>query len=591
VRFWTVCVKQVTIRGMRGLRWVWLVLGAAAVAGLGTAALLAAHRHPDESLGGGAAPFLALQLLAGLGASSAGAHLARQHSTRVAGLLLLAAGVAVFLEQLPLPDSGGALLFTAALAGGALTSALAGTAALAAASPRLRHLDALVGGAALAASGLVLGVLPAATFDPKATGCFACRRNLLLVHGDARLNDTLVRAGLTAAALSCAALALLVLLRVILRPPLLRSTVAPLVVCGAAVAALGAIQFLLEPGAGQPEVDSTSTALWLAQCGILAAGAASISLSAYRARLLRGRVAAMVLAALPSPEELRGTLARTLGDPKLEVVFPRADGEAVDANGRAAATATGDAAITEVVRRGEVVAELRHAAELAQTPERVAQAALGAGLALEHAAQHARLRAELAELTASRARIVEVGDAERRRLERNLHDGAQQRLIALSLALQLSPNADPDRLRAREALQGALENLRGIAHGIHPVSLSEAGLTAAVRELAQSSRVPVRIEAAPGPRPPPPVEAALYRLVLDCVRLAERAGNRDTVTVRVDVSGALVRTRVMVPGVESVTAAVALEHAADRLATVSGKLTSGTTGTGLIVEASLQCGS
>jgi signal transduction histidine kinase len=247
--------------------------------------------------------------------------------------------------------------------------------------------------------------------------------------------------------------------------------------------------------------------------------------------------------------------------------------------------------ITEVVRGGEVVAELRHAAELVQTPERIAQATLGAGLALEHVAQHARLAAELSELTASRARIVQVGDSERRRLERNLHDGAQQRLIALALALQLSSGTDPDVERAREAVHGALENLRGIAHGIHPISLSEAGLTAAVRELAESSRVPVRIETAPAPRSPPPVEAALYRLVLDCVRLAERAGNGNTVTVRVDAGVDLVHARVVVPGVEPSAAAVALEHAADRLATVSGELDTGTAGTDLVVEASVPCGS
>jgi signal transduction histidine kinase len=567
------------------------VLVAAAVAGLGTAALLAAHRHPDESLGGGAESFLALQLIAGLGASGAGVHLARQQSTRIAGLLLSATGAAVFLEQLPLPDSGGALLFTAALAGGAMTSALAGAAGLAATGQGLRHLDAVISGAALAASGLVLGVLPAATFDPRTSGCFACPGNLLLVHGDGRVYGTLVRSGLTAAAISCAALALLVLLRLILRPALLRSAVAPLLVCGGAVAALGAIQFFREPGPGQPEVDFTTRTLWLAQCGILVAAAVSIALGAFRARLLRRRVAAMVLAALPSAEELRGTLAKALGAPELEVVFPRVDGEAVDANGRGAPSARGDAAITEVVRGDEVVAELRHRSELAQTPERVAQATLGAGLALEHAAQHARLAAELADLTASRARIVEVGDAERRRLERNLHDGAQQRLIALSLALQLSPESDFDIQRARGELQGALENLRGIAHGIHPVSLTEAGLTAAVRELAQGSRVPVRVEATPGPRPPPSVEAAVYRLVLDCVRLGERAGNGNTVTVRMDAGAALVRTRVVVPGVGPFTAAGALEHAADRLATVSGELTSGTTGSDLIVEATVPCGS
>jgi signal transduction histidine kinase len=575
---------------MKGLRLIVLWLAVAGVAGLGTAALLAADRHPDQSLGGAAAPALALQLLAGLAAACAGAHLARQRSARIAGTLLLVTGVAVFLEQLPLPQSGGALLFTAALVGGATTSALAGAAALAAAATRRRLIDTVAACAAVACSALVLGLLPATTFDPRVTGCFACARNLLLIHGDARVHDALVRAGLIASAVSCAALALLVVLRVILRPALLRSIAAPLLIC-AAVATLGSLRFLHDSQPGQPEVDSTTRALWLAQCAILTAAAAGVALQALRARRLRQRVATTVLSALPSPEQLRATLAKTLRDPGLEVVFPRVGGGAIDANGHRVPDAGSDVAITEVARRGEVVAELRHATKLAETPGRVAQAALGAGLALEHASLHAKLRAELADLTASRVRIVEVGEAERRRLERNLHDGAQQRLIALSLALQLMPDEDPEIQRARAVLQDALENLRGVAHRIHPVSLTEAGLAPALRELGEGSRVPVRIQATTAQRPPASAEAALYRLVLDCVRLAERDGNGHTVDVRVETESDAVRARIHVPGIDAPAAALALQHAADRLVVASGELRTIAAGADVIIEASAPCGS
>jgi signal transduction histidine kinase len=297
------------------------------------------------------------------------------------------------------------------------------------------------------------------------------------------------------------------------------------------------------------------------------------------------------LAALPSPEKLRATLANALGDPRLNVVFRRAGGGAIDANGHKVPDADVPMAITEVTRQGEVIAELRHTIDLTQRPERVAQAALGAGLALEHAALHAKLQAELADLTASRARIVEVGDAERRRLERNLHDGAQQRLIALSLALQLIPDHDPEIQRARDELQHALDNLRAIAHGIHPVSLTEAGLQEALRDLADSSRVPIRIEAAPSQRLPAAVEAAIYRLVLDCVRLAESTNSRGTVIVRVQSTAEEVRSQVVLPAIDSSAAALALQYAADRLATVSGGLTTNAAGTDMIAEATVPCGS
>src|SRR5262249_34103192 len=157
-----------------------------------------------------------------------------------------------------------------------------------------------------------------------------------------------------------------------------------------------------------------------------------------------------------------------------------------------------------------LVALLHHDAAL--PAERLAAAARASGSALENASLRARLRAELAELRASRARIVEVADDERRRIERDLHDGAQQRLIALSVALaQLAPQ-NGALSRARAELRTALEDLRALAHGIYPAALTEAGIAAAVGELGERSRVPVRLLNASRQRWPPPVEAAIYPL-------------------------------------------------------------------------------
>jgi len=145
-----------------------------------------------------------------------------------------------------------------------------------------------------------------------------------------------------------------------------------------------------------------------------------------------------------------------------------------------------------------------------------------------------------AQLTASRARIVEAGDAERRRLERNLHDGAQQRLVSLSLALRLARarlHADPDSANAlleaaSEELATALEELRELARGIHPAILTDRGLAPALEAIAGRSPVPVTIHSLPEKRMPAQVEAAAYYVVSESLaNVAKYAG-----ASRVDIS-------------------------------------------------------
>ena len=559
---------------MQPMKRFGIALAAVAVATLGVAALVQAHRHPVEGLGGGGSAALALALAAGLGAFAAGVQLRRP--------ALAAAGPALFLAELPQPQSGGALLFTAALALGATAPALAGTAALA--YPRLARAapDGAVAGAALGATALWLGILPTATFDPRASGCFECPRNLLLIGGNGGLHDALVSSGLWASAAACAALALLALVRAATR-----RSAAPLV--PAAVAAgLGAAGFAVSAGQGAPTVDATTRALWLVQCGALALAAAGVAFEVARNRRLARRIAGLVLSALPSAEALRATLGAGLGDPELAIVFPRTGRAAVDIDGRPAPAPARDRRVTEVTRGGNVIAELRHGGD---APERVAEAARGAGLALEHASLRARLRAELADLAVSRARVIEVGDAERRRLERNLHDGAQQRLIALSVALQQVPSAPAGVVRAREEVALALDELRALAHGIHPAALSDAGLDAAVRDLIDGARVPARLESLPAGRLPAAVESAAYRLVLDAVACAERAGDGRALRIAMGLEAGMLRARLVLPGVAPAAAAATLEHADDRFAALAGELAVIKHEDGAAVEASVPCGS
>jgi PAS domain S-box-containing protein len=151
------------------------------------------------------------------------------------------------------------------------------------------------------------------------------------------------------------------------------------------------------------------------------------------------------------------------------------------------------------------------------------------------------LQARLEDLAASRARIVTAGDIERRRLERNLHDGAQQRLVALSLSLRLAlGKLDADPAAARAILTGAadelglaLDELRELARGLHPAVLSDRGLRPAVEMLAGRAPVPVEIEEIPDERLPEPVEAASYYLIAEALTNVAKYAQASVVRVRV----------------------------------------------------------
>jgi signal transduction histidine kinase len=193
------------------------------------------------------------------------------------------------------------------------------------------------------------------------------------------------------------------------------------------------------------------------------------------------------------------------------------------------------------------VAAIVHDANLDASPELIAAAAAGASLAIDNDRLKADLRARVEELRASRVRIVEAGDAARRRLERDLHDGAQQQLVALAIDLRIlrsrlgssggaGAGAGAEAIELidgiDEKLAAALAELRELARGIHPAILSDRGLEPALDALATRVPVPVACQVDLPVRPPPPVEAAAYFVVAEALTNVLKYARAERVTVR-----------------------------------------------------------
>jgi signal transduction histidine kinase len=226
-------------------------------------------------------------------------------------------------------------------------------------------------------------------------------------------------------------------------------------------------------------------------------------------------------------------LASAFGDPTVEVAYwiPAA-GRYADSNGRTVhqPTPTATRAVTPIVRGGRPVALVTHDPGL--TASVGSDLGSAARLAIENERLHAEVRAQLEALQLSRMRITERGDAERRRLERDLHDGAQQRLLALSFDLRLALAAAEREgdvglaatlAAASGDAQAALEELRELAHGIYPAILAEAGLARALATLADEAPLPIELSVT-DERFDAPVEAALYVAAREAIDDAFRRG-------------------------------------------------------------------
>ena len=241
--------------------------------------------------------------------------------------------------------------------------------------------------------------------------------------------------------------------------------------------------------------------------------------------------------------DLRGALAAAVGDPSLEIALWLPDrGTYADVDGRPIELpADGPRrAVTRIAHEGQPIAALIHDSSLRDDPELIDSAAAAARLALENARLQAEVKAQLAQVEESRARIVAAGDEQRRRIERDIHDGAQQRLVALALELRaaqrrlgddLQPGVDDVLADAVAELQLAVGELRELARGVHPAILTEEGLSAALESLADRTPIKVTLAAAPTGRLPPEIEGAAYFVV--CEALANTVKHADATSVTI----------------------------------------------------------
>lgn len=459
---------------------------------------------------------------AGAAAVTAVVLLVRRSSVVPACLLLGAAATLPAVVAAPpagdLFFSGFLLLTGSGVALPGLLAVLAGYTWLSASVPGRER---LVVGSVLGCAVLPGAVASALLFDPVSAGCNACPRDLLELVDAPALSVAGQRFSSVAALACCLLLAGAAVVRW-RRGTRLGRRHSALILCSttgmALVTAVAAVRGLrLPPGA----LDDVQRRLWLVQCVLLAVLVAGVVTQLVLARAAAARMAGRVTAAIPGPATVQDWLRGAVGDPGLTVTFARDDGVRVDADG---VELTGDDSRSAVrlSRDGVIFAEVRSRCRSAQELDLLRTCARSAGLALEYVAARARLRAEARESAVLRSRIVAAGDRERRRLERNLHDGAQQRLVALGVMLASQTRSRPAAEAAAHhaEIDAALAELRTVARGLFPASLGEAGIGAALRELGDHTSAPLLVHDDLVGEVPLPVGMAVYQLVLDAARTA-----------------------------------------------------------------------
>ena len=384
------------------------------------------------------------------------------------------------------------------------------------------------------------GTRPLRFFDPSP------RESLLLVSGDAGAVEGLQKAFVVFVWGVLALLFIALIVRRLVRAtPRARRMLAPLLLAAVAVT-LRAVFESIFTFAERPSVIVYDYLFWWQIAGFIALPLALL------AWLLRSRLAQATVGELvvelerTSPQGLRDALARSLGDPTLEVALwlPERQGF-VDASGSPVQLPQPDSrrTVTQLAHEDGPLAALIHDPALLEEPGLVQAAGAAARLALQNARLQAEVHAQLTMVKESRARIVAAADEQRRRIERDLHDGAQQRLVAVALELRaakrrLGGKADPEieslLASAADELQTALDELRELARGVHPAILTEEGLAAALESLAGRAPLPVSLEASLDRRLPPEVEATAYFVACEALaNVAKHArASRATVSAR-----------------------------------------------------------
>ena len=578
------------------------IAAAGLLAGAG-AAWLVSKGGPDRPSVPPNLPFsLPIAMLVGWSLIGSGLLAWRSRPDTPLGPVMIFTGFAWFAGMLP--DSHNPVVFTVGEAVGAFF--IAGYLYLILSFPAGRLRGALDRVLVVVTIGLVTVVNWAwlAFADSHRMLCRTCPANLLEVaREDAVVVGVVYFLRLTAVGVSLTAIVLLaVRWRRASRPQ--RHAVMPVAVAGVvAIAAVAASYVDSVAGSNTPNV--FGMAAWYA----VAAVALAVPLVFIQRRLAHGAVAGLVveLGGPGSAADPREALSRALGDPSLalgywfaaESRYVDRDGGPVELPGPGSGRRS-----TVVERDGQPVAVLIHDRALEDNARLVDSVSAAAGLALENERLQAELRARLVELQASRARLVEATDAERRRIERDLHDGTQQRLVSIAMSLGLAESklpADPEYAKpivaeTREALAVALAELRDLTQGIYPTILTERGLPAALDELCSRSALTAHLRLFLDGRLPAPVETAAYYVVSEALTNAAKHAQASEVRVAASCSSGLLTVEVADDGVGGAGTGKGLTGSglrglADRVEALGGRLAvSSPPGLGTTLRAEFPCG-
>lgn len=388
------------------------------------------------------------------------------------------------------------------------------------------------------------------------------------------------------------------------RTGLQRRALEPVLAAAALVGITTAASFLLQALGRQAAADVLARAYLVAFTSVPFAFLGGLLYATLGRAAAVGRLLERMREA-PGPGGLRRALAGALGDPGLVVAYRlEEDGRYVDASGRPldlAARSRGRMS-TPVELGGRRVAVILHDPSLAEELALLRAAGDVVAVWLDRERLEAELRARVAELRDSRARLVEAGDAERRRIERDLHDGAQQRLAALLLSVRLGRRelerggGPPGPLldAVEGGLGAALGELRALAAGILPPVLSDRGLDAALEDLAGRSPLPLEVRAGAGGRLPERVEVAAYFVVAEALANATKHAQAERVEVRLERAAGrlLVEVRDDGRGGADPRRGSGLRGLADRVGALDGTFAwESPDGAGTVLRAELPCGS
>ena len=582
---------------MTSLRRIQLGIALAALAiGVGT---LLAVINGEHNIHRGA--YAALALGTGWGFIGTGLYAWTRRPGSNTGPLMIAVGFAALLKALAF--SNDSAVFTIGSLGEVLIYALLIHLLLSFPSGRLDHrLDRVL--VAIAYFNTTVVQLAAFVLNDPQAGCPRCPANPLLIeHSDA------VGGVISAAQLDIAIAVLGAVVAILYRRWRdighgQRRGFAPVLAVGSLTFVLLMSSLIVEQAGLSSSIDD---ALTLALFGTLACLPFAFLTGLLRFRFSQAEAVGSLVARLGGGVgrgSLRDALAQALGDATVELAYWVPDQDAyVDSAGRPMRLdpAPEGKVATVIEHEGRRVAAIVHNAELAEERELIQAVGAAAALTLENERLDAELRARVDDLRASRARIVTAGYAERRRLERDLHDGAQQRLMALGINLRMARDQiGTDTQEAAALIDASLEELneataelRELARGIHPAALTDRGLQAALGGLAGRSPVPVELVATPDERLPAPVESAVYFVVAEALTNVARYAHAGNVRVAVMRSNGQVDVQVSDNGIGGADPAQGsgLRGLSDRVAALDGRLElTSANGNGTTVRARIPCG-